>query len=291
MNFLTLKDFDKGFLQETLDLAVKLKANYPAYSESLKNKTLAMIFMKTSTRTRTSFEAGMAKLGGHAIFLEAKATNFTLGSLADEAACVSRYADIIMARVFAQEQVEVIAKASAVPVINGLSDSFHPCQILADLFTIQEKKGGLDGKKLAYVGDGNNVCNSLIIGCSKLGMDISVATPKGFEPAEKSSKLHLTSDPAEAVKDADVVYTDTWISMGQEKEKEEKMKIFPPFQVNKELMGNAKPDALFMHCLPAHRGLDVSDEVIDSGQSVVFDQAENRMHAQNALILKLLEVE
>ena len=291
MNFLTLKDFDKGFLEETLDLAVKLKANYSTYSESLKNKTLAMIFMKTSTRTRTSFEAGMTKLGGHAIFLETKATNFTLGSLADEAACVSRYADIIMARVFAQEQVEVIAKASGVPVINGLSDSFHPCQTLADLLTIKEKKGTLVGKKLTYIGDGNNVCNSLIIGCSKLGMDVSVATPSGFEPAEKSSKLQLTSDPAEAVAGADVVYTDTWISMGQEKETEEKMKIFPPFQVNKELMAKAKPEALFMHCLPAHRGLEVSDEVIDSEASVVFDQAENRMHAQNALMLKLLEVE
>ncbi len=289
MHFLTLKDFDKGFLEETIDSAIALKKDYSEYSSAMKNKTLAMIFMKTSTRTRTSFEAGMTKLGGHAIYLDCRTTNFTLGSLQDEAKCVSRYSDIIMARVFGHEQVEEIAKASSVPVINGLSDSYHPCQALADLLTIKEKKDQLAGLKLAYVGDGNNVCNSLVLGCSKLGMEVAVAVPKGYEPMEKEGAA-ITHSPAEAVKDADVVYTDTWVSMGQEEEKQKRMKIFPPFQVNKELMAKAKQDALFMHCLPAHRGLEVSNEVIDSKQSIVFDQAENRMHAQNALMLKLLEV-
>ncbi len=286
MHFLTLKDFDKGFIEELLNLASEIKVDYSKYKESMANKTLAMIFMKTSTRTRTSFEAGVTKLGGHAIFIESRVSNFALGALKDEAKCISRYTNLIMARVFGHQQVEEIAKASAVPVINGLSEYYHPCQILADLLTIKEKKGSLAGLKLAFVGDGNNVCNSLVVGCSKLGLDVAVAVPKGFEPMEKNAEI--TYNVEEAVKKADIVYTDTWVSMGQEKETKERMKVFSPFQVNKKLMAKANSDALFMHCLPAHRGLEVSDEVIDSGQSIVFDQAENRMHVQNALMLRLL---
>ncbi len=286
-DFLTVNDFDSCALEETIDNAIKMKSNYSCYKDVLKDKTLAMLFMKTSTRTRISFEAGISKLGGHAIFLDYDKTNFTLGSLADETKCVSRYVDLIMTRVFGHEQIKAIAKASEVPVINGLSDLHHPCQALADLMTIKEKKGFLDGLKIAFVGDGNNVCNSLIQACEKLGLDISVACPEGFEPAEKSKALDVLHDPSVAVAGADVVYTDTWVSLGFEAEKEKRLKAFEKFQVNSRLLKLAKQNALFMHCLPVHRGFEVTDDVIDSKQSIVFDQAENRMHAQNALMLKL----
>jgi len=289
MDLLTLKDFKPEQITQLLDLASEIKAGYGKFNDSMANKTLAMIFMKTSTRTRTSFEAGMTKLGGHAIYLDYKTTNFSLGSLGDETKCVSKYADLMIARVFEHSQVEEIAKASSIPVINGLSSDYHPCQALADIMTIKEKKGKLNGLKVAFVGDGNNVCNSLILGCSKLGLKISVAVPKGYEPKEKSL-ANITYSPLEAVKDADVVYTDTWVSMGQEEERKERLGVFQAYQVNEKLVEKAAKDAIFMHCLPAHRGFEVTDAVIDSKQSVVFDQAENRMHAQNALMLKLLEV-
>ncbi len=285
-HLLTLKEYSGEWINEVIGKAIKIKSNIGKYSDILKNKTLVMLFEKTSTRTRCSFEAGMTQLGGHAIFLDWKMTQLKKASLKDEIRCIEKYSDIIMARVFKHETLVEMAKYMEKPLINALSDLYHPCQIISDLMTIKEKKGKLNGLKLAYVGDGNNVCNSLIIGCKKVGMKIAVATPKGYEPKEEPDLL--TQNPKEAVKDADIVYTDTWVSMGQEEEAEKRKKIFSPYQVNKELMKSAKKDALFMHCLPAYRGYEVTNDVIDSKQSVVFEQAENRMHAQKAIILKLL---
>ncbi len=282
MDLLTLKNWKKEDILHLIDEAVLVKEDPDKYLKVLKGKTLAMLFEKKSTRTRISFEVGMAQLGGHALFLDWGSTQLGKADLKDEIKCIDRYVDVIMARVYKQEDVEIMAKNAEKPVINALSDMYHPCQILADLMTIKEKFGKLKGLKLAYVGDGNNVCNSLIIGCKKVGITINVATPKGYEPEEKPDLL--TTDASKATKDADVVYTDTWISMGQEDEKKKKMKIFPPYQVNKKILGKA----LFMHCLPAYRGYEVSDEVLDSKQSIVFDQAENRLYAQKAVILKLM---
>lgn len=282
MDLLTLKDWKKEDILYIIDKAIAIKKNPRKYFGVLKGKTLAMLFEKASTRTRISFEAGMTQLGGHAIFIDWETTQLGKADLKDEIQCIDRYVDIIMARVYNHEDIEKMAKYAEKPVINALSDKYHPCQILGDLVTIKEKLGKLDGLKLAYVGDGNNVCNSLIIGCKKVGIKIAVATPKGYGPLEKPDLL--TNNPKEAVKDADVVYTDTWISMGQEEEKKKRMKIFPPYQVNKKLLGKA----LFMHCLPAYRGYEVTDDVLDSKQSIVFEQAENRLHAQKAIILKLM---
>ncbi len=282
MNLLTLKDWSKGDILQIIEESILLKEDPEKYYEVLRGKTLAMLFEKTSTRTRISFEVGMTQLGGHAMFIDWKTTQLGKADLKDEIKCIERYVDLIMARVYKHETIQKIAENSSKPVINGLCDKYHPCQILADLLTIKEKLGKLEGLKLAYIGDGNNVCNSLIIGCKKVGMKINVAAPKGYEPLEEPDLL--TTDPKEAAKDADIIYTDTWVSMGQEKEAEERKKVFRPYQVNKELLGKA----LFMHCLPAYRGYEVTDEVIDSKQSIVFDQAENRLHAQKAVILKLM---
>jgi ornithine carbamoyltransferase len=267
----------------------------------LKGKTLAMIFEKPSTRTRVSFEVGMWQLGGYALYLSSSDLQLGRGeTIADTAQVLSRYVDGIMARVFNHQTILDLVKYSKVPVINGLSDFTHPCQGLADLFTIYEKKGRLSGLKLAYIGDGNNVAHSLIYGCSKVGMNIAVACPKGYEPqsqvvsrgkeeARKSGcEVVVTNDPKEAVRGADIVYTDVWASMGQEKEHEERVKIFKPYQVNQRLVKDGKEDYLFMHCLPAHRGEEVTDEVADSKNSVIFDQAENRMHTQKALLALIL---
>jgi ornithine carbamoyltransferase len=233
----------------------------------------------------------MTQLGGHAMYLDWITTHLKKTALEDEIKCIARYADIIMARVYKHEDLITMAENSEVPVINALSDIYHPCQILADLMTIKEKKGKLEGLKLAYIGDGNNVCNSLILGCTKIGMKIAVACPKGYEPdkgvmeiGKRSGLFELTDDPKKAAENADVVYTDTWVSMGQESEKEKRLKIFKEFQVTKELLG----DALFLHCLPAYRGLEVTDEVLDSKNSAVFDEAENRLHVQKVVMLKLL---
>ena len=263
----------------------------------LKGKTLAMIFEKPSTRTRVSFEVGMWQLGGYALYLSASDLQLGRGeTIADTAQTLSRYVNGIMARVFAHQTILDLIKYSSVPVINGLSDFTHPCQGLADLFTIYEKKGRLSGLKLAYVGDGNNVAHSLILGCSKMGMEINLACPKGYEPNPKvvskgkeegrksGGRVRVMNDPREAVRMADVIYTDVWASMGQEKEHEKRVKIFKPFQVHAKLVKEAKEDYLFMHCLPAHRGEEVTDEVADSKNSVIFDQAENRMHTQKALM-------
>jgi ornithine carbamoyltransferase len=267
----------------------------------LKGKTLAMIFEKPSTRTRVSFEVGMWQLGGYALYLSSSDLQLGRGeTIGDTSQVLSRYANGIMARVFKHQTILDLIRYSRVPVINGLSDFSHPCQGLADLFTVYEKKGQLSGLKLAYVGDGNNVAHSLIYGCSKVGMDIALACPKGYEPdsevvskAKEEAKrngcaVKVTNDPKEAVRGADVVYTDVWASMGQEKEHEKRVKIFKPYQVNAQLVKEAKEDYLFMHCLPAHRGEEVTDEIADSRNSVIFDQAENRMHAQKAILALIM---
>jgi ornithine carbamoyltransferase len=267
----------------------------------LKGKTLAMIFEKPSTRTRVSFEVGMWQLGGYALYLNAADLQLGRGeTIADTAQVLSRYVDGIMARVFAHQTILDLIKYSRVPVINGLSDLTHPCQGLADLFTVYEKKGRLSGLKLAYLGDGNNVAHSLLFGCSKVGMNITLACPKGYEPdpevvskAKEGSKksgceVRVTKDPKEAVKEADIVYTDVWASMGKEKEHEKMVRALKPYQVNGKLVKEAKEDYIFMHCLPAHRGEEVTDEVADSENSVIFDQAENRLHTEKALLALIM---
>lgn len=303
-HLLCLSDWTSEEILETLSMAEKLKyenKNGIRHNHLLKGKTLGLIFSKASTRTRVSFEVGIYQLGGYSLFLSANDIQLGRGeTMADTAQTLSRYIDGIMIRTYKQSDVETLARYSTIPVINGLTDSHHPCQILADLQTIKEKKGKFKGLKVAYLGDGNNVANSLIIGCAKVGMDVTVATPQGFEcdpdavekakaaAAETGANVVLTNDPIEAVKDADVVYTDTWVSMGMENEKEKRVKIFKPYQVNDEMFSRAKPDAIFMHCLPAYRGYEVTDSVIDGSRSVVFDQAENRLHAQKAVLVKLM---
>ena len=299
----SLGDLNKEEIEQILKTSELLKLQSLRGQEHplLKGKTLAMIFEKPSTRTRVSFEVGMWQLGGYALYLSAGDLQLGRGeTIGDTARVLSRYVDGIMARVFAHQTILDLVRYSTVPVINGLSDFTHPCQGLADLFTIYEKKGQLFGLKLAYVGDGNNVAHSLIYGCSKVGMDIALAYPKGHEPESrvisegreearrKGRVVTVTNDPVEAVLGADIVYTDVWASMGKEKEHEERVKIFKPYQVNTELVKRAKQDYIFMHCLPAHRGEEVTDEVADSKNSVIFDQAENRLHAQKALMALIM---
>jgi ornithine carbamoyltransferase len=302
-DFLSLADCSARQLWAWLELARDLKAEWKAGGNKplLKGKTLGMIFQKPSLRTRVSFEMGMLHLGGNALYLSPN--EIGLGgreSVADVARVLARYVDGIMARVFAHDHVVELARHARVPVINGLSDLTHPCQGLTDLFTIWEKLGRLSGVKLAYVGDGNNVVNSLLFGGSKLGMHISVGTPVGYEAkplvlqqahkfaAESGGTIVTTHDPHAAVADADVIYTDVWTSMGQETEKAQRLLVFPPFQINAQLIALGKATAIVMHCLPAHRGEEITDEVADGPQSVLFDQAENRMHAQKAILADLL---
>ena len=298
-DLLTLNELDKKEIEELLNNAIKLKKDLKAgiYKPILKNKTLAMIFQKSSTRTRVSFETGMYQLGGHALNLSSEDLQLARGeTIEDTAKTLSRYVNIIMARVYSHEEVEILAKSATVPVINGLSDSFHPCQILSDLMTMKEKKKKLSGLKLAWIGDGNNVCNSMIYGCVKTGIDISIATPKGYEPdknvvkeSKKLGEVQLLHDPILAVTDADVVVTDTFVSIHHQITDRAK-DFLPKFQVNSSLMKKAKPDAIFLHCLPAKRGQEVTSSVIDGSQSVVWDEAENRLHAQKALMISLLQV-
>lgn len=270
-------------------------------SDELRGKTVALIFEKPSTRTRVSFETGIHELGGNPLFLSAQELQLSRGeTIADTARTLSRYVHAIVARVTSHDNLLELARHSTVPVINALSPLEHPCQALADLMTIQEKKGRLRGLKLAWVGDGNNVCNSLLLACSLVGIDVSVACPPGYEPnaevlelskrraAESGSKLEVINDPNEAVVGADVVYTDVWVSMGQEGEKMRRLQDFKGYQVNAELLRRAKEDVIFMHCLPAHRGEEVTDEVIDGPHSVVFDQAENRLHVQKAILTMVI---
>ncbi len=299
-HLLSLHDWTTEDITYALDLAAKLKAEQKAGIPHpiLAGKTLGMIFSKSSTRTRVSFEVGMYQLGGHALFLSANDIQLGRGeSIYDTAKVLSRYLDGIMIRTFEQSDVEALAEFGSIPIINGLTDLLHPCQVLADLLTIKEHFGDLKGRKLAYVGDGNNMAHSLLYGCVKCGMDVSVATPAGYTcdetvvknaiaDAEKTGvKVVITQDAKEAVKDADVIYTDTWVSMGQESQKAEKVKVFGPYQVNEELMALAKDTAIFLHCLPAYRGMEVTEGVIDGPQSLIFDEAENRLHAQKAVMV------
>jgi len=298
-DLLTLNELSKSELLGIIDNAIKLKKDLKKGISKpiLKNKTLAMIFQKPSTRTRVSFETGMFQLGGHALNLSADDLQLKRGeTIEDTAKTLSRYVNIIMARVYSHEEVEILAKNSTVPVINGLSDSFHPCQILADLMTIKEKKKKLAGLKLAWIGDGNNVCNSMIYGCAKTSIDMTIATPKGYEPnsdiikeSKKFIDVQLLTDPLSAVKDADVVVTDTFVSIHHQATDRTK-DFLPRFQVNSNLMKKADRDAIFLHCLPAKRGQEVTGEVIDGPQSVIWDEAENRLHAQKALMASLLRV-
>ncbi len=293
-DFISIKDLTPQETKEIFNLTDKLKKDKAKFSKVLTGKTLALIFQKPSNRTRVSFEVGMYQLGGNCLYLSPGEINLGVReSIADVAKTLSRYVDGLVLRTYAHKNLLEMAKYSTVPVINGLTDFSHPCQALADVYTIKEKLKGLKGKLLAYVGDGNNVCNSLLFACAKVGLNIHVATPKGFEPdkaalkeAKKVAKTFY--HPKVAVKDADVIYTDVWVSMGQEKEAQEKKEIFKEFQVNKNLVQLAKKSALIMHCLPAHRQEEITSEVIDSKNSIVFDQAENRMHVQKAILIKLL---
>lgn len=298
-NLLTIKDLSEQEILSLINLADLIKHNRENYTSALKGKSIILLFQKTSTRTRISFENGMYQLGGNAIYIDWRSTNIHLGSLKDEIKCMASYTDLIMARVYEHKTLEVIQEASRVPVINGLSDMYHPCQILADLMTIYEIFQSFDDLKISWVGDGNNVCNSLIIGCVKLNIPIFVATPKKYQPhpqvlywvkKEKKSKyLTLFEDPKKAVANVDIIYTDTFVSMGQEDETDERLKIFKNYQVNQELLNYNKGKPYIMHCLPAHRGIEITDEVLDSKNSIVFQQAENRLHLQKALMIKLLE--
>ena len=301
-DLLSILDVERD-LVGLLELAGNLKNRAKAGEtfEPLRGKSLAMIFEKASTRTRVSFEVGMSQLGGHAVNLSPQDTQLGRGeTIADTARVLSRYVDAIMYRAFRHEDMIELARNATVPVINGLDDLEHPCQIISDLFTVLEVRKKLKGLKFAYVGDGNNVCNSLVLGAPVVGAHISVGCPPSNRPdagiveqgkrvaATTDARVRVVSDPKEAVAGADVVYTDVWVSMGMEKEKVEREKLFRPYQVNSALMKHARDDALVMHCLPAHRGLEITDEVIDSPQSVVFDQAENRLHAQKAILLRLM---
>ena len=302
-HLLTLLDYSTEEIERILTLALELKDKQKRGipHRLLEGQTLGMIFTKSSTRTRVSFETGIYQLGGQGLFLSSADIQLGRGeTIADTARVLSRMIDGIMIRPFKQSDVEGLAEYGSIPVINGLTDDFHPCQALADMQTVYEHKGGFAGKKMCFIGDGNNVAHSLFIICAKLGMDMSIGCPQGFEPnadvmarvrdaAKKTgAKITVTNDKIEAVRDADVIYTDVWASMGQESEFEEKSKHFLPYQVNAELAAHAKPDYIFMHCLPAHRGEEVTEEVLESAHSVIFDEAENRLHAQKAVMALLM---
>ena len=302
-HFLSLQDFSLTEIVMLLDFARDLKQRQKRGEPHplLAGKTLAMIFQKPSTRTRVSFEVGMWQLGGHALFLSSQELQMGRGEpIKDTAAVLSRYVDGIMIRTFKHSDVEELASFASVPVINGLTDLLHPCQVLADLLTVEEKLGKLAGLKLAYLGDGNNVAHSLLLGCTKVGMNIAVAGPENYLPLpEITAKARenaitsrcsvlITLDPLEAVKDADIIYTDVWASMGKEEEKSERKNVFAPYQVNDNILKAARPGALVMHCLPAYRGEEITAGVLEGKQSVVIDQAENRLHAQKALLALLM---
>ena len=296
-NLLTLSELSQKEFFRLLDFSIKLKKDLKNGKNKswLKNKTLTMIFQKPSTRTRVSFEIGMFQLGGSAINLSTNEMQFSRGeSIEDTAKTLSRYTDCIMARVYDRDLLVKLSEYSSVPVINGLSDSFHPCQILADFMTIKEKKRKLRGLKMAWIGDGNNVCNSMIYGCGLAEMKMSIATPKGFGPkktvvneARKFTEIEITNDPIKTIKNADVVVTDTFSSIHNRDPKRNK-KFLPKFQVNSNLMKHAKKNAIFMHCLPAKRGSEVTSSVLDGPQSVIWDEAENRLHTQKALLTFLI---
>jgi ornithine carbamoyltransferase len=301
-DFLSIRDFTPLQIRYLLALARQIKATPDAYRQALAGKTLAMIFEKPSLRTRVSFDVGIHQLGGFALYLSPAEIN--LGkreSVYDVAKNLERMVQGVMIRTFAHEIVEDMAEYAAIPIINGLTDYSHPCQALADYLTLWELKGRISGLKLAFIGDGNNVAHSLMFAGAQLGADVAIATPPGFEPKadaivwaqergrETGGRCTITNDPWQAVSGADAIYTDVWTSMGQEKQAENRRAIFLPYQVNRELFAAAKPDAVFLHCLPAHRGDEVTNDVIDSPRSVVFQEAENRLHAQKAIMLKLMK--
>jgi len=303
-DFLTLQDYSKDEIWGLLRSTQRFKQETATRQEAkkLKGKSIILLFQKASTRTRVSFEVAVSHLGGQPIYLGWEEAHLGRGeTIPDTARVLSRYVHGIVARVHRQTDLEELARYASIPVVNALSDLFHPCQIVADLYTIWEKRGVLEGLKIAYLGDGNNVCNSLLVGCSKMGVTLSVACPSAYEPnskaiewARKNSKtsgsiIKILRDPGSAVKGADVVYTDTFVSMGNEAEKEERLKTFMPrYQVTAELFRHAKADALFMHCLPAHRNEEVTDQVIDGPRSVVWDEAENRLHTAKAILAETI---
>lgn len=297
-HLLKLSDLSEKEIVEILNLADQLKYEKKngIKHHLLKGKTLGLIFEKSSTRTRVSFEVGMYDLGGNALFLSSRDLQIGRGEpVQDTARVLSRYLDGIMIRTFAQSEVEDLAKYGSIPIINGLTDYCHPCQVLADLMTIREHKGTLAGRKMCYIGDGNNMTNSIIVGCIKMGMEVAVACPKGYEPdadimawATETGKFTCTDNVFEAAKDADVLYTDVWASMGQEAEAEERKKIFKGYQINAEVMSVAKNDAMVMHCLPAHRGEEITEDVLEAHADEIFDEAENRLHAQKAVLVKCM---
>ena len=299
VNILTLDELDSKEINHIIDIAIDLKKQQKKDKEKplLQNKTLAMIFEKPSTRTRVSFETGMFQLGGHALTLSPNDLQLSRGeSIEDTAKVLSRYVNVIMARVYDHKSLETLARYASIPVINGLSDSFHPCQILADLMTIKEHKKNLKKVKVAWIGDGNNVCNSLILGCAKLKIKLAIAVPNGYEPdfdvmkiGKEAEILEVSDEPETAVQDADVIMTDTFVSIHNTNSDRIK-KFLPKFQVNQSLMNKAKKDAIFMHCLPAKRDQEVTADVIDGPKSVVWDEAENRLHVQKALLVHLLGV-
>ena len=301
-HLLKLLDLSGQEIIELLNLADQLKYEnkHGIRHPHLQGQTLGMIFQKASTRTRTSFEVGMVQLGGYPLFLSADDLQIGRGEpVQDTARVLSRYLDGIMIRTFAQQEVEDLARYGDIPVINGLTDFAHPCQVLADLMTIREYKGKLEDLHMCYIGDGNNMANSLIVGCLKVGMHVAIATPKGYEPdeavlafansAEYSGKFTLTTDVFAAAKGADVLITDVWASMGQEGEAEQRKQVFAGFQISDKLLAAAKPDAMVQHCLPAHRGEEITTEVFEAHADEIFDEAENRLHAQKAVLVKLLK--
>ncbi len=300
-DLLSIKDLTLEEINSIFKVSALLKKNKNKFNKALSGKTLVLIFQKPSNRTRVSFEVGMYQLGGNSLYLSPAEINIGVReSIKDVAKTISRYVNGIVLRTFEHKNCLDMAAAATVPVINGLSDFSHPCQGLADLFTIKEKLKDLKNATLAYVGDGNNVCNSLLFAAAKTGANITVASPKGYSPDEQvikyareiakdtGSKIKITEDPLSAVKGAQVVYTDVWASMGQEEEIAKRKIIFKDFQINAKLLANSAPGVLVMHCLPAHRGEEITDEVMDSKNSIVFDQAENRMHVQKAILIKLL---
>jgi len=299
-HFLKLLDYTGEEITELLNLADQLKyeLKHGIPHPHLQGKTLGMLFTKSSTRTRVSFEVGMVQLGGYPLILNGSDLQIGRGEpVQDTARVLSRYIDGIMIRTFSQQEPEDLAKYGSIPVINGLTDMYHPCQVLADLMTVREYKGKLEGLKLCYIGDGNNMANSLIVGGLKTGMNVSIATPKGYEPAKEAldfaagygDKFELLNDIFVAAKDADVVVTDVWASMGQEQETIQRQKDFAGYQVNTKLMGYAKPDAIVLHCLPAHREEEISTEIFEGHANEIFDEAENRLHAQKAVLVKLMK--
>ena len=300
-DFLSLKDYSTDEIMDLLNLAIELKKPENKYLPLLKGKVLGMIFEKSSTRTRVSFEAGMLQLGGNAMFLSSQDTQIGRGeTIPDTGRVLSGYLDGLMIRTFHQSTVQELAEYSSIPVINGLTDDFHPCQVLADLMTILEHFGTLKGKKMAYIGDGNNMANSLMIGAAKVGMDISIASPAAYAPTEEmvalakdiaqytGSTIEITESPEQAVAGSDVIYTDVWASMGQEQETIERLQHFQGFQVNEELVKHANEDYIFMHCLPAHREEEVTTAILEGPHSVIFQEAENRLHAQKAILVALM---